>query len=54
MTILNLENWLCLFQIVVVSVLVIGFIQTYVAIKRKYKDEIEANKKCFLFRSFWY
>ena len=31
-------------RLVVVVVLIIGFIQTHRAIKRKYKDEIETNK----------
>ena len=33
-----------LMTLVVVVVLIIGFAQTYRAIKRKYKDEIESNK----------
>ena len=36
--------WVNAARLVVVVVLIIGFAQTYRAIKRKYKDEIESNK----------
>ena len=36
--------WVNAARLVVVVVLIIGFIQTHRAIKRKYKDEIETNK----------
>ena len=36
--------WVNAARLVVVVVLIIGFAQTYIAIKRKYKDEIESNK----------
>ena len=36
--------WVNAARLVVVVVLIIGFTQTYRAIKRKYKNEIETNK----------
>ena len=40
----QMAPWVNAGRIVVVAVLIIGFVQTYRAIKRKYKDEIETNK----------
>ena len=36
--------WAIAGRCVVIAVLVIGFVQTYKAIKRKYKDEIDSNQ----------
>ena len=40
----HLAMWSIMGRCVVIAVVLIGFVQTYTAIKKKYKDEIEANK----------